>query len=59
MAAEVYSLVVPKPEAGETRLRILEKIRDLEWDLLEYVEKVGPPREREPLTSRAGAERPK
>jgi hypothetical protein len=59
VAAEIYSLVVPKPEAGEIRLRILEKIRDLEWDLLEYVEKVGPPQERESVISPAGGDRPK
>jgi hypothetical protein len=54
IAVELYDLGMPKKEAREVRARIMNKIRDLERDLLEYVEIVGPPREREPLTTAPG-----
>jgi len=59
LAVELYSLVTPKAEAREIRKRIMMKIRDLERDLLEYAEKVGPPKEREPLGSAPGMVRPR
>jgi hypothetical protein len=54
LAVELYSLGTPKKEAREARARIMNKIRDLERELLGYVEIVGPPREREPLTGAPG-----
>lgn len=50
LAAEVYSLVEPKKELRPLRDRILSRMRELEVDLLAYVEKAGPPRQREPIT---------
>lgn len=49
IATEQYSLVDPKPAAKELRDQIMVKIRDLESDLLKFVEVTGPPRAREPL----------
>ncbi len=57
IATEQYSLVEPKPAARELRDEVMRKIRELESDLLRYVEATGPPRAREPLTS-PGAGRP-
>jgi hypothetical protein len=59
IAAELYSLGAPKKEVREARERIMNKIRDLERDLLEYVEIVGPPREREPMSTAPGMQRPR
>jgi hypothetical protein len=57
IASEQYSLVDPKPNARILRDEIMRKIRDLESDLLRFVEVTGPPRVREPLTA-PGAARP-
>ncbi|MEO8601433.1 MAG: hypothetical protein ABI629_02545 [bacterium] len=57
IATEQYSLVEPKAQAKELRDRIMLKIRDLERDMLKFVEITGPPRVREPISS-GGAERP-
>src|SRR5262245_36445786 len=57
IASEQYSLVEPKPDARGLRDQIMVKIRDLESDLLRYVEVTGPPRAREPMGS-PGAARP-
>jgi len=57
IASEQYSLVEPKPAARDLRDQIMLKIRDLEHDLLRYVEISGPPRVREPLNA-PGAARP-
>lgn len=57
MAVELYSLAVPKKEARVIRDRIMREIRELERDLLEYVETVGPPRERERVTGASGSQR--
>lgn len=46
---EQYSLVDVKPAAKDMRDQIMVKIRDLESDLLKFVEISGPPRVREPL----------
>lgn len=46
---EQYSLVDPKPAAKDMSDQIMIKIRDLESDLLKFVEISGPPRVREPL----------
>lgn len=58
IASEQYSLVEPKPNAKELRDQIMVKIRDLESDMLRYVELVGPPRVREPITQQSGAAPP-
>ena len=57
IASEQYSLVDPKPNARVMRDEIMRKIRELESDLLRFVEITGPPRVREPLSS-PGAARP-
>ncbi len=57
IASEQYSLIEPKPNARDLRDEIMRKIRDLESDMLRYVELVGPPRVREPI-SQQGAARP-
>jgi hypothetical protein len=57
IAVELYSLGTPKKEAREARARIMSKIRDLERELLQYVEIVGPPRAREPMTTAPGVQR--
>lgn len=59
IASEQYSLVDPKPEARELRDDVLRKLRELESELLRYVELTGPPRVRDTLqTLGAGASRP-
>ena len=58
IASEQYSLVEPKPEARALRDDIMRKIRDLESDLLRYVEISGPPRVREPISSQTGGGQP-
>jgi hypothetical protein len=50
IATEQYSLIDPKPAGRELRDAIMAKIRDLESDLLRYVDVAGPPRVRQPLT---------
>ncbi len=54
IATEQYSLVEPKPQARELRDRIMLKIRDLERDMLKFVQIVGPPRTRAPIMSITG-----
>lgn len=54
IASEQYSLVEPKPSARQLRDQIMSKIRDLESDMLRYVELVGPPRVREPISQQSG-----
>jgi hypothetical protein len=49
VATEQYSLADVKPELRDLRDQITAKVRDLESDLLKYVEVSGPPRVREPL----------
>ncbi len=58
IASEQYALVEPKPAARELRDQIMRKIRDLESDLLRYVEITGPPRVREPITQQGGGPPP-
>lgn len=57
IATEQYTLVEPKPAARAMRDEIIRKLRDLEKDLLTFVEITGPPRARDPLTSQ-GTTRP-
>jgi hypothetical protein len=54
IATEQYSLVEPKPNARALRDQIMIKIRDLERDLLKFVQVVGPPRTRDTLMSIQG-----
>ncbi|MGD9763706.1 MAG: hypothetical protein AB7V27_08335 [Candidatus Binatia bacterium] len=58
IASEQYTLVEPKPQARVLRDEIMRKVRDLERDLLRYVELTGAPRAREPITSEFGTRRP-
>jgi hypothetical protein len=59
VATEFYSLVEPKKKEATARAdEILLKIRALEEELLQYVEIVGPPRVRRPVTEQAPAGRP-
>jgi hypothetical protein len=59
IATEQYTLIDPKPQARELRDQIMRKIRDLESDMLRYVELTGPPRVRDTVQSLgAGAVRP-
>ena len=59
IATQQYSLIEPKPEARELRDEILRKLRDLESDMLRYVEITGPPRIRDTIQNQgAGVSRP-
>lgn len=58
IATEQYTLVEPKPPARALRDQIMRKVRDLEEDLLRFVEISGPPRVRESIQSGAGTVRP-
>lgn len=55
IAIEQYSLVEPKPQARALRDEIVRKLRDLERDLLQYVEITGPPREPQKVHELGGA----
>ncbi len=44
LAIEQYSLIEPKAEARELRDKIVRQLRELEKDLLSFVEITGPPR---------------
>lgn len=59
LATELYTLVEPKPEARALAAQIMLKLRDLEDDLLEFVELTGPPRVRQPVTERGPVQRPR
>jgi hypothetical protein len=59
LATELYTLVEPKKKAEPTAERIMAKIRDLEHDLLEFVQIAGPPRERVPLLEQGPASQPR
>ncbi len=54
IAIEQYSLVEPKPEAIPLRDEIVRKLRELEKDMLSYVEMVGPPREPQKIYETGG-----
>lgn len=58
LAIEQYSLIEPKPEARELRDEIVRKVRELERDLLEYVEITGPPRALEGIQDNLGGQQP-
>jgi hypothetical protein len=58
LANALYTLVEPKPKAEAKAEEILRKIRELEDDLLEFVELAGPPKIRQPLTEQGAPARP-
>jgi len=58
LANALYTLLEPKPKAKAKAEEIMRKIRDLESDLLEYVELTGPPKIRQPLTEQGPSGRP-
>jgi hypothetical protein len=59
IATEQYTLIEPKPEGRELRDEILRKLRDLESDMLRFVEIAGPPRVRDTIQNQgAGVSRP-
>ena len=58
LANALYTLVEPKPNAKAKAEEIMRKIRDLEGDLLEFVELAGPPKIRQPLTEQGPSARP-
>ena len=55
IASEIYSLAQGKKELGPLRDEIMRKVRDLEVDLLEFAQRVGPPKERAKLTDQPRA----
>ena len=50
IASEIYSLAQGKKDLAPLRDEIMRKVRDLEVDLLEFAQRVGPPKERGKLT---------
>jgi hypothetical protein len=58
LASKSYSLAEEKPELKDLRDRIVERVRALERDMLDYAEKAGPPKERAPLMPGAGQTAP-
>ena len=58
IANKLYTLVEPEPKAKDKAEEIMHKIRDLEEDLLEFVELAGPPKIRQPLTEQGPSSRP-
>jgi hypothetical protein len=59
LALKTYSLAEEKPELTALRDRIMEQIRGLERDMLDYAERAGPPKERAPLgPGESGGARP-
>jgi hypothetical protein len=59
IASEQYTLVEPKAQAKALRDDIMRKLRELESDLLRYVELTGAPRARDPIQAvGAGSARP-
>ncbi len=51
LASQRYSLADDKPELREMTGKIISQIRVLERELLEYVDRAGPPKERAPVGS--------
>jgi hypothetical protein len=49
LASKSYSLAEEEPELKELTDRIMQRIRVLERDMLEYVAQAGPPKERPPV----------
>lgn len=49
LATKRYSLAEEKPELKEAREKILHQVRELEREMLKFVDIAGPPKERIPL----------
>jgi len=58
LATEVYSLVEPKPELEPIADKIMQDIRALEAEMLDYVKAAGPPRERQTILEQGAPQRP-
>ena len=58
LATEIYTLVEPKKKAEALAERLMLHIRELERELLDYVEIAGPPRERQPILEQGPGVRP-
>jgi hypothetical protein len=58
LANALYTLIEPKPKAQAKADEIFRKIRELEDDLLEFVEIAGPPKIRQSLTEQGPSARP-
>jgi hypothetical protein len=56
LAAKNYSLAEEKPELKDLREQITRDLRGIEREMLDFAERVGPPKEREPV--QPGAARP-
>jgi len=51
IASKDYSLADEKPELKDLREKLMGQIRRLERDMLDYVERAGPPKPRPPIGS--------
>ena len=49
LASKSYSLAEENPELNDLRERITNQIRELEREMLKWVEKAGPPKEHAPM----------
>ena len=49
IASKTYAFADQKPELKELSDQIIQQIRKVERDMLEYAERAGPPKEREPV----------
>jgi hypothetical protein len=58
LANALYTLLEPKPNAKAKADEIFRLIRELEDELLEFVELTGPPKVRQPLTEQGPSVRP-
>jgi hypothetical protein len=56
LASKSYALAEEKPELKDLRERIMQDLRGIERELLDFAERAGPPKERAPL--QPGAARP-
>lgn len=55
IASKEYSFADQKPELKDLSEKIMEQIRKVERDMLEYAERAGPPKPRAPIGSGGGA----
>jgi len=49
LASKTYSLAEEKPGLKDLRARIIQDLRGIEREMLEFAERAGPPKERAPL----------
>jgi len=49
IASQTYSFAEVKPELKASRDKMLQQLRDLERDMLQFVERAGPPKPRAPI----------